>query len=59
MVIGHVFQDEWWEKHPSGCSFRLLWLRKLTKARAKAMERKNGILAQLFMKIMEIRRNGR
>lgn len=23
-VIGHVFQVEWWVKHPSGCSFRLI-----------------------------------
>ena len=34
----HLFQDECLEKHPSGCSFGLLWLRKL----AKALERKNG-----------------
>jgi len=58
-LIEHVFQVEWWEKHPSGCSFQLLWLRKLAKAMAKALERKNDILACLFMKIMEIRRKGR
>jgi len=31
----------------------------LAKAMAKALERKNGILAHLFMKIMEIKKNGR
>jgi len=36
-----------------------LWLRKLAKEMAKALERQNGILAHLFMKIMEIRRKGR
>ena len=39
----HIFQAEWWEQHPSGCSFGYLWLRKLAKAMAKALERKNGI----------------
>jgi len=56
MIMGQVFQAEWWEKHPSRCSFQLLWLRKLAKAMANALERKNGILAHFFMKIMEIRR---
>ena len=37
--MGHFFQAECWEKHPSGCSFGLLWLRKL----AKALERQNDI----------------
>jgi len=41
--VGHFFQAECWAKHPSGCSFDLLWLRKLAKAMAKALERKNGI----------------
>ena len=56
--MGHIFQVEWWKKHPSGCSLWLLWLRKLAKAMEKDLERKNGILAHLFMKIMEIRRKG-
>lgn len=21
--MGHIFKVEWWEKHPSGCSFGL------------------------------------
>jgi len=54
--MGHVFQVEWLERHPSGCSFGFLWLRKLAKAIAKALKRQKGILAHLFMKIMEIRR---
>ena len=29
--MGHIFQAQLWEKHPSGCSFGLLWLRKLEK----------------------------
>ena len=57
--MGHVFQDEWWEKHPRGCSFGLLWLRKLEKSMVKALKRKKLFLAHLFMKLMEIRRKGR
>ena len=41
--MGQVFQAEWWEKHPSGRSLSLLWLRKLEKEKAKALERKNDI----------------
>jgi len=33
--MGHVFQAEWWEKHSSGCSFRLLWLKKIGKGFGK------------------------
>ena len=40
----------------TGCVF---WLRKLAKARAKALKGKNTFLAHLFMKIKEIRRNVR
>ena len=57
--MGHVFQDEWWEKSPSGCSFGLLWLRKLEKTMEKALKRKEALIGILFMKIMEIRRKGR
>jgi len=39
-----------------GITCDCLWLRKLARAVAKALERKNGILAHLFTKIMEIRR---
>ena len=41
--MGHIFQAEWWEKHPSGCSFDLLWLRKLAKEMENDLERKNDI----------------
>jgi len=58
-MMGHIFQAEWWARHPSVWSFGCLWLRKLEKAMAKALKRQNGILAQLFMKITEIRRKGR
>jgi len=58
-MIGHLFQVEWWVGHPSGCSFCFLCLRKLVKAMAKALKRQKGILAHLFMKIMEIRRKRR
>lgn len=27
----HVFQVECWEKHSSGCSFQLLWLKEIGK----------------------------
>ena len=42
-MMGHLFQDECWEKHPSGCSFRLLWLNKLAKEMGKTLERQNDI----------------
>jgi len=42
-----------------GITCDCLWLRKLAKEMAKALERQNGILAHLFMKIMEIRRKRR
>ena len=57
--MGHVFQAAWWARYPSGCSFGCLWLSKLAKAMAKALKRQKGILAHLFMKIMEIRRKRR
>ena len=57
--MGHIFQVEWWEKHPSGCSFSLLWLRKLAKEMAKALERHEAFIGILSIKIMEIRRKGR
>jgi len=57
--MGHLFQAECWVRHPRGCSFGSAWLRKLEKAMAKALERHMAILAQLFMKIMEIRRKRR
>ena len=36
MVMGHVFQVEWWKKHPSGCHFGLLWLTEIGKGFGKA-----------------------
>jgi len=53
--MGHLFQDECWARHSRRCSFGCLWLRKFSKAMAKALK---GILAHLSMKIMEIRRKG-
>jgi len=41
--MGHLFQAEYWARHPNGCAFDCLWPRKLTKEMAKALERKNGI----------------
>ena len=48
--MGHLFQVECWEKHPSGCSIRLIWLMKLKKEKAKALERKNGIFGTFIYK---------
>ena len=56
--MGHLFQVECWARHPSGCSFGLLWLRKLEKAMEKDMERKEAFIDILFMKIKEIRGKG-
>ena len=43
MVMRHIFQAKWWEKHPRVCSFNLLRPRKLEKEKGKALERQNGI----------------
>ena len=53
--MGYLFQAEYWAKHPNGCSFGLLWLRKL----AKVLKRQRGINRHLFMKIKENKRKGR
>ena len=57
--MGHVFQDECWERHPRGCSFGCLWLRKLAKKCLRLWKGKMAFLAHLFMKIKEIKRKGR
>jgi len=41
--MGYVFQAKCWEKHPIGCSFKLLWLKEIGKGMAKDLERKNDI----------------
>jgi len=33
--MGHIFQDIWWEKHPRGCHFGLLWLEEIDKGNGK------------------------
>lgn len=53
--MGHVFQAECLEKHPSWCSFQLLRQRKLAKEMEKALERYEVLIGILFMEIMEIR----
>ena len=50
--MGHVFQAEWWGKHPNGCLFGLLWLRKLENEVEKALERHEEFIIILFMKII-------
>ena len=54
--MGHVFQVEWQEKYPRGCSFWLIWLWKLEKEMEKALERHEALIVILFMKIKKIRR---
>jgi len=46
--MGHLFQVECSARHPRGCSFGCLWLRKLAKAIAKALERQNGLLGTII-----------
>ena len=41
--MGHVFQAEWWARHPGVCSFGYLWLSKLAKVMSKALKRKKYI----------------
>ena len=56
--MGHLFQAECWAKHPGGCSFGCLWLRKLAKAMAKDLKKKNDIFGTIIYSIMEIMRKG-
>jgi len=42
--MGHIFQAEWWEKHPSGCWLGLLWLRELAKELVKVLERHDTLI---------------
>jgi len=51
--MGHVFQAEWWEKHPGGRSFWFIMAKENGKSFWKA---KMAFLAHLFMKIKEIRK---
>ena len=37
--MGHLFQAKCVARHPIGCSFGYLWLRKLEKEMTKALER--------------------
>jgi len=57
--MGHAFQVVWWGKHPSECSFGLLWVRKLVKTMAKHLEMQEALIGILFMKIITIRTKGR
>ena len=58
--MGHVFQDECWENHPSGHHlFCIMAKGKLAKAMAKDLKRKKGIIVILFMKIKENKRKRR
>ena len=60
MVLGHVFQVECWEEHPSvGAHLVYYGQGKLAKEMKKGLERKKTLIGILFMKIMEIWRKGR
>jgi len=50
MVMGYIFQAKLWEKHPSGCSFGLLWLKEIGNGNGKDFGKERG---------MEIRRKVR
>jgi len=54
--MGHVFQDERWQKNPTRCSFGFLWLHKIGKIIRKGFEREKR---NLYMKIKETRSIGR
>ena len=46
-----------WKICPSGDHWMSLWIRKLEKAKIKALKGRKTFLAHLFMKINEIREN--
>jgi len=41
--MGHVFQEECWEKHLSRCSFGLLCLKEINKGNGKGFGKILGI----------------
>ena len=41
--MGHIFQTEYWEKHHSGCSFGLLWLKEIGKENGKGFAKARDI----------------
>jgi len=47
--MGHVFQVEWWEKHPSGYSFRLLWLKEFGKGNGKGFGKAKWHLLEFYL----------
>ena len=58
--MGHLFRAKCWEKHSSGCSFSLLWLREIWQKQWKMLEKdKEALIGIVFMKIIENRRKGR
>ena len=47
--MGHIFQDEWWEKHLSGCSFQFImakgnYKRQWKRELEKGIEKEKGII---------------
>ena len=41
--MGHVLQVEFWEKHPSGCSFQFIMEKEISKDIRKGKEASIGI----------------
>ena len=54
--MGHIFQDEWWEKCHSGYQFQFIMAKEIGKGVGKG---KVVIIGILLMKIMEVRIKGR
>ena len=57
--MGHAFQAECWEKHPSGYHLLFTMAKEIFKGIGKDFEKANRYYWHLFMKIKEIRRKGR
>lgn len=36
--MGHIFHDEWWEEHPSGCQFRFIMDKEFGKGNNEGKE---------------------
>lgn len=34
-MMGHIFQSEWWKKHPSACSLRFIMAKEIDKGNGK------------------------
>jgi len=48
MVMGHLFQAKWWEKHPSGCSFLFIMAKEISKSNGKGFRKERWNFRHIY-----------